>query len=125
MTISINSEYFGMTFWFDVNNDLMYAPSLIDGGYDKDCAGYVSEWDDWEGVDYNKLFDIIGQLVTKKELSILEDNNIKSVKSACYEDFGFKLPQLHDKQVKEKTYQECIDDGWEMTGDGFWFKDSE
>ena len=37
----------------------MYAPSLIAGGYDKDCAGYVSEWDDWEGVDYNKLFDII------------------------------------------------------------------
>ena len=58
MTISINSEYFGMTFWFDVNNDLMYAPSFVDGGYDKDCAGYVSEWDDWEGVNISLLFDI-------------------------------------------------------------------
>ena len=28
-------------------------------------------------------------------------------------------------KCKEMTYQECIDDGWEMTADGFWFKDSE
>ena len=30
-----------------------------------------------------------------------------------------------DNKCKEMTYQECIDDGWEMTADGFWFKDSE
>ena len=28
-------------------------------------------------------------------------------------------------KCKEMTYQECIDQGWEMTADGFWFKDSE
>ena len=28
-------------------------------------------------------------------------------------------------KCKELTYQECIDQGWEMTADGFWFKDSE
>ena len=28
-------------------------------------------------------------------------------------------------KCKEMTYQECIDAGWEMTADGFWFKDSE
>ena len=27
-------------------------------------------------------------------------------------------------QTKQLTYQECIDQGWEMTGDGFWFKES-
>ena len=30
-----------------------------------------------------------------------------------------------DNKCKEMTYQECIDAGWEMTADGFWFKDSE
>ena len=29
------------------------------------------------------------------------------------------------EKCKEMTYQECIDAGWEMTADGFWFKDSE
>jgi hypothetical protein len=28
-------------------------------------------------------------------------------------------------KCKEMTYQECIEQGWEMTADGFWFKDSE
>ena len=51
MINTVDSDYFGMTFYFDDNNDLMYAPSLIAGGYDKDCEGYVSEWDDWEGVN--------------------------------------------------------------------------
>ena len=25
---------------------------------------------------------------------------------------------------KELSYQECINQGWEMTGDGFWFKET-
>ena len=29
-----------------------------------------------------------------------------------------------DNKCKEMTYQECIDDGWEMTADGFWFKET-
>ena len=66
MINTVDSDYFGMTFYFDDNNDLMYAPSLIAGGYDKDCEGYVSEWDDWEGVNYNKLFEIVSQLVSLK-----------------------------------------------------------
>ena len=28
-------------------------------------------------------------------------------------------------KCKEMTYDECVADGWEMTADGFWFKDSE
>ena len=28
-------------------------------------------------------------------------------------------------KCKEMTYDECIADGWEMTADGFWFKDNE
>ena len=28
-------------------------------------------------------------------------------------------------KCKEMTYEECIADGWEMTADGFWFKDNQ
>ena len=62
----INSEYFGMTFWLDDDNQLMYCPTLINKKPDKSCSGYVCDWDDWEGVNYTKLFDIIAQLVTIK-----------------------------------------------------------
>ena len=66
MINTVDSDYFGMTFYFDDNNDLMYAPSLIAGGYDKDCEGYVSEWDDWEGVNYDILFNIHQSCVLNK-----------------------------------------------------------
>ena len=69
--IVVSSEYFGMGFWLeDVTNDLMYAPSLIVGGVDFECAGYVSEWDDWQGVNYTILFDIISRLITLKQQKV-------------------------------------------------------
>ena len=37
-TVTVDSEFFGMTFFFDDDNSLMYAPSYIDGGYDEDCV---------------------------------------------------------------------------------------
>ena len=69
MTSTVSSEFFGMTFWFDEYNDLMYAPSYVDGGYDKDCVGYVSEWDDFgtNGEVFTKLLDVIKELVTHNE----------------------------------------------------------
>ena len=63
----INSNTFGMTFWLDNDNQLMYCPTFINNQPDKSNSGYVSEWDDWSDVNYNKLFDIIAQLVTQKE----------------------------------------------------------
>ncbi len=63
----LNSSHFGMTFWLDNDNQLMYCPTFINNQPDKSCSGYVSEWDDWSDVNYNKLFDIIAQLVTQKE----------------------------------------------------------
>lgn len=69
----INSEYFGMTFWLDDDNQLMYCPTLINNKPDKSCSGYVCDWDDWEGVNYTKLFDIIAQLVTIKEHEFIQD----------------------------------------------------
>lgn len=62
---TVSSEFFGMTFWFDEYNDLMYAPSYVDGGYDKDCVGYVSEWDDVSGEEIlPRILDVIKELLT-------------------------------------------------------------
>ena len=69
--IVVSSEYFAMGFWLeDVTNDLKYAPLNVDMTVDFDCDGYVSEWDDWEGVNYNILFDIISRLITLKQQKV-------------------------------------------------------
>jgi hypothetical protein len=69
--LTVASEFFGCHFWFDRYNDLMYAPSFVAGGYDEDCVGYVSEWDDLgaNGELFTKLLDVIKQLVTQTNSS--------------------------------------------------------
>ena len=53
-----SSETFGRIFWVDDNYEFKSCPLCVDGTGDFDCQDYVSEWQDWEGVDYNKLFNI-------------------------------------------------------------------
>ena len=52
------SETFGRLFWVDDDFEFKSCPLNVDGTGDFDCDDYVSEWTDWEGVDYNKLFNI-------------------------------------------------------------------
>ena len=52
------SNKFGRIFWVDDNYEFKSCPLCIDGTGDFDVEDYVSEWEDWEGVDYNKLFNI-------------------------------------------------------------------
>ena len=52
------SETFGRLFWVDDNYEFKSCPLCIDGTGDFTVEDYVSEWEDWEGVDYNKLFNI-------------------------------------------------------------------
>ena len=52
------SKSFGRLFWVDDNDDFKSCPQNIDGTGDFDSEDYVSEWSDWEGVDYDKLFNI-------------------------------------------------------------------
>ena len=52
------SEEFGRAFWVDDNNDLKSCPLKLNNQPDLDYVDYVSEWTDWEGVDYNLLFNI-------------------------------------------------------------------
>tara|TARA_A100001037_G_scaffold147290_1_gene132992 strand:+ start:397 stop:582 length:186 start_codon:yes stop_codon:yes gene_type:complete len=59
----INSEEFGMTFWFNDEKDLCYCPTFIDGEPDFNCTVYVEEWDDWSDVNNAELIRIIQRLV--------------------------------------------------------------
>ena len=52
------SESFGRIFWIDEDLEFKSCPQNIDGTGDFDTWDYVSEWDDWEGVDMSLLFQI-------------------------------------------------------------------
>ena len=53
-----SSDTFGRLFWVDDNLDFKSCPLKIDGTGDFDVDDYVSEWTDWEGVDFSLLFQI-------------------------------------------------------------------
>ena len=53
-----SSEAFGRLFWVDDDMDLMSCPQFTDGTGDFDNSDYVSEWCDWEGVNFDLLFKI-------------------------------------------------------------------
>ena len=52
------SETFGRLFWVDDDFEFKSCPLNVDGTGDFDVEDYVSEWCDWEGVDYNLLLAI-------------------------------------------------------------------
>ena len=52
------SNFFGRIFWIDDNNDFKSCPLNVDDTGDFEHEDYVVEWDDWEGVNKNILFDI-------------------------------------------------------------------
>jgi len=52
------SEHFGRAFWVDDNNEFKSCPLFDNNKPDLSLSDYVSEWTDWEGVDFNKLFYI-------------------------------------------------------------------
>ena len=60
------SESFGRIFWVDENDDFKSCPLCVDGTGDFDCEDYVSEWTDWEGVNYETLFNIHQSCVLNK-----------------------------------------------------------
>ena len=61
------SKSFGRLFWVDDNDDFKSCPQNVDGTGDFEAADYVSEWSDWEGVDYDKLFHIHYSCVINKQ----------------------------------------------------------
>ena len=63
------SLHFGMHFWLDDDNELMYCPSFSNGQPDTFNENYVCDWDDWSDVDVSKLLYIFRQLVLDKEVN--------------------------------------------------------
>tara|TARA_B100000131_G_scaffold251748_1_gene245405 strand:- start:1170 stop:1397 length:228 start_codon:yes stop_codon:yes gene_type:complete len=61
------SESFGRIFWVDDNYDLQSCPQYVDGTGDFDNADYVSEWQDWEGVNYDLLLKIYKTCIFNKQ----------------------------------------------------------
>ena len=53
-----SSDTFGRIFWVDEDLEFKSCPLCVDGTGDFDVEDYVSEWTDWDGVDYNELFNI-------------------------------------------------------------------
>ena len=47
-----SSEFFGRLFWVDDDLEFRSCPQYTDGTGDFDNADYVSEWCDWEGVNF-------------------------------------------------------------------------
>jgi len=69
----IQSDYFGRTFWLSKDNYVKSAPTFVDNSVDYYNWDYVSNWDDFEGVNMNKLFEIVAQLITQKEERLAHD----------------------------------------------------
>ena len=62
----ISSLHFGMTFWLDDDNEFCYCPTFTNNTPDLHNWGYVSEWTDFEGVNFTKLFAIHRELVIQR-----------------------------------------------------------
>ena len=63
-----SSEAFGRLFWVDDDLEFRSCPQFIDGTGDFDNADYVSEWDDWEGVNFELLFNIHKTCLNTKQV---------------------------------------------------------
>ena len=61
------SNEFGRIFWVDDNYNFKSCPLNVDDTGDFEHEDYVVEWDDWEGVNYEKLFDIHQACVINKQ----------------------------------------------------------
>ena len=84
------SESFGRIFWVDDNNDFKSCPLNVDGTGDFTCEDYVSEWTDWEGVNYEILFNI-------HHLEILNSEKFKDI----IVNSDFKLTEDVYNEVKK------------------------
>ena len=77
-----SSNFYGRLFWVDENNDFRSCPENIDGTGDFDCSDYVSEWQDWDGIDYDLLFKIHRSCIINKEhygdSLLLDDSNMST-----------------------------------------------
>ena len=123
------SETFGRMFWVDDDYEFKSCPLCVDGTGDFDMEDYVSEWQDWEGVDYNLLLaihrcEILNKVqykgsITHREAPVVdtftEELDVKKyIKSQ--DDYADKVDTLVDKMgmtkynFDENLYKEIVID---------------
>ena len=112
------SETFGRLFWVDDDFEFKSCPLCVDGTGDFDCEDYVSEWQDWEGVDYNLLLAIHRcELLNKVQYkgSILH-KEAPVVDTFTEDNYNDKVDTLVDKMgmtnytFDENLYKEIVFD---------------
>ena len=101
-----SSETFGRLFWVDDNYEFKSCPLCIDGTGDFDCQDYVSEWEDWEGVDYNKLFNIHKFCILNK----INYNNSLTHREAPVVDTFTEKDSMRSYKWDEQFYNEIVKD---------------
>ena len=113
-----SSETFGRIFWVDDDYEFKSCPLNVDGTGDFDCDDYVSEWTDWEGVDYNLLLAIHRcELLNKVQYkgSILH-REAPVVDTFTEDNYADKVDTLVDKMgmtkynFDENLYKEIVID---------------
>ena len=62
-----SSETFGRLFWVDDNFDLKSCPQFNNGTGDFDNQDYVSDWNDFEGVNMDLLLKIHKTCIFNKQ----------------------------------------------------------
>ena len=101
-----SSETFGRLFWVDDNYEFKSCPLCVDGTGDFDCQDYVSEWDDWSDVDYDKLFNIHKFCILNK----INYNNSLTHREAPVVNNLNKEDSMINYKWDEKLYQEIVKD---------------
>ena len=84
------SEHFGRAFWIDAQDEFRSCPLFVNNKPDYSQADYVSEWTDWEGVNYEILFNI-------HYLEILNSEKFKDI----VVNSDFKLTEEVYNEVKK------------------------
>ena len=110
------SNKFGRIFWVDDELEFKSCPQNGDETGVFDCEDYVSEWDDWEGVDYNKLFNIHKFCILNKTQygGSLSLNDYAHKVTDKKDDYADKVDTLVDKMgmtkynFDENLYKEIV-----------------
>ena len=100
------SETFGRLFWVDDNYEFKSCPLCIDGTGDFTVQDYVSEWEDWSDMDYNKLFNIHKFCILNK----INYNNSLTHREAPVVDTFTEKDSMREYKWDEKLYQEIVKD---------------
>ena len=112
------SNKFGRIFWVDDELEFKSCPLNVDGTGDFNCEDYVSEWTDWEGVDYNELLAIHKVCILNKTqyAGSLSINDYAHKITDKKDDYAEKVDRLVDNmgmrkyKFDEQFYNEIVSD---------------